>query len=64
MDDHNDIQYALPSLEDTWVTERWAIWVLTSILDITEVNIYLAIQFFVWAPDKVLIYLQFRAMLA
>ena len=48
VDDHNNLRHALPSLEAGWLTERWALRVFTFLLAITEVNCFLAFQFFVW----------------
>ncbi len=48
VDDHNNLRHALPSLEDTWVTQRWEIRVFAFLLAITEVNTYLACKYFVW----------------
>eukprot|EP00804_Cyclotella_cryptica_P016494 CCRYP_004714-RA/>CCRYP_004714-RA protein AED:0.38 eAED:-0.33 QI:0/-1/0/1/-1/0/1/0/213 len=48
VDDHNNLRHALPSLEDTWITQRWEIWVFSFLLAITEVNVYLALKYFVW----------------
>ena len=48
VDDHNNLRHALPSLEDTWVTQRWEVRVFAFFLAITEVNTYLACKYFVW----------------
>jgi len=40
---------ALPSMEDTWMTQRWEIRVFAFLLAITEVNTYLACKYFVWS---------------
>ena len=44
VDDHNNLRHALPSLEDTWNTMRWAIRVFAFLLAVTEVNTYLALR--------------------
>ena len=54
VDDHNNLRHALPSLEDTWVTQRWEIQVFAFLLAVTEVNTYLAMRHFVW-PKEVFI---------
>ena len=48
VDDHNNLRHGLPSLEDTWVTQRWEIKVFAFILTITELNTYLVCKYFVW----------------
>ena len=48
VDDHNNLCHALPSLDNTWVTQRWEIRVFAFLLRITEVNTYLACKYFVW----------------
>ena len=47
VDDHNNLRHTLPSLEDTWTTQRWEIRVFTFLLAITEVNVYLTLKHFV-----------------
>ncbi|KAL3779274.1 hypothetical protein ACHAWO_009912 [Cyclotella atomus] len=63
VDDHNNLRHALPSLEATWVTDRWALLVFTFLLAITEVNCYLAFKFFVWG-SAIMTLIEFRRMLA
>jgi hypothetical protein len=63
VDDHNNLCHALPSLEATWVTDRWALRVFTFLLAITEVNCYLAFKFFVWG-SAIMTLIEFRRMLA
>ena len=62
VDDHNNLRHALPSLEDTWVTQRWEIRVFAFLLAITEVNTYLACKYFVWTGllDQVPTFVEFR----
>ena len=67
VDDHNNLRHALPSLEDTWTTTRWEIRVFTFLLAITEVNVYLALKFFVYLGNLVETlpkYVAFRRKLA
>ncbi len=45
--DHNNLWHSSPALEETWLTQSWAIYVFTFLLAITEVNLYLIMQFFV-----------------
>ena len=42
IDDHNNLRHQLPSIEGTWVTQRWPIKVLGFLLAISEVNTFLA----------------------
>ena len=46
VDDHNNLRRALPSIEDTWVTDRWYCWVFAFILSISEVNAFLILRYF------------------
>jgi hypothetical protein len=48
VDDHNNLRHSDISLEETWVTHRWENIVFAFVLAITEVNVYLAMRFFVW----------------
>ena len=48
VDDHNNLNHALTSFEDTWVTQRWGIRVFAFLLAMTEVNTYLVCKYFVW----------------
>ena len=38
VDDHNNRRHALPSIEDTWVTDRWTCRLFAFFLTISEVN--------------------------
>jgi hypothetical protein len=51
VDNHNNLRHALPSLEDTWVTQRWEIRAFYFLLAITEVNVYLALKYFLWPSE-------------
>ncbi len=53
VDDHNNLHHAMPSLEDTWRTEHWPVKVFTFLLAVTEINIYLALKYFVWEKSDV-----------
>ena len=64
VDNHNNLRHSLPSLEDSWVTQRWEIRVFTFLLAITEVNIYLAMRYFVWTSDEAMTLVAFRRMLS
>lgn len=48
VDDHNTPCHSLPSLEDSWRTERWQIRALTFLLVTTEINTCLVLWYFVW----------------
>ena len=60
VDDHNNLRHAVPSIEGTWLTQRWEIRVFSFLLAVTEINIYLAMRWFVWSKDEELTLLQFR----
>ncbi|KAL7549033.1 hypothetical protein ACHAWF_012294, partial [Thalassiosira exigua] len=67
VDDHNNLRHSIPSLEDTWVTQRWPIRVFTFLLAITEVNVYLTLKWFVFIGDLTALlpeYVGFRRKLA
>jgi hypothetical protein len=46
VDDHNNLRHALPSIEDSWNTQRWETRVFSFILAITEVNAFLCLRYF------------------
>ena len=52
VDNHNNLHHAVPSIEETWVTTRWALRVLQFLLAVTEVNMYLCMRYFVWVEMK------------
>lgn len=64
VDDHNNLRHAVPSIEETWVTTRWALRVFQFVLAVTEVNIFLALRFFVLGGDKKMTLLEMRRKLA
>ena len=48
VDGYNNLSHALPSIEDTWVTDRWEFLVFSFILAISEVNAFSIIRYFVY----------------
>ena len=46
VDDHNNLRHSLPSIEDSWKTQRWETRVFSFILAITEVNAFLCLRYF------------------
>ena len=48
VDDHNNIRHELPPIEDTWVTDQCECRVFAFILDISEVNAFLILRYFVY----------------
>ena len=48
VDDHNNPRNSLPSIEDTWVTDRGECWVFAFILAISEVNEFLILHHVVY----------------
>ena len=67
IDDHNNLRHATPSIESTWLTQRWAIRVFSFLLAISEVNTFLSFRFFVWSQNPSipkLSLLEFRRKLA
>jgi hypothetical protein len=66
-DDHNNNRHQVPSIEGTWITSRWANRVFSFILAISEVNSFLAFQYFIWKPAGLVNHMtlhQFRRKLA
>ena len=65
IDDHNNLRHQVPSIEGTWITQRWPIRVLGFLLVISEVNAYLAFRHFVWhTPEESVPLRTFRRRLA
>jgi hypothetical protein len=66
VDDHNNLHQSDISVEQTWTTQTWENRVFAFVLGITEVNVYLAMRYFVWrCGSKVpMTFLEFRRMLA
>jgi hypothetical protein len=65
--DHNNNRHQVPSIEGTWITSRWANRVFSFILVISEVNSFLAFQYFIWKPAGLVNHMtlhQFRQKLA
>ena len=50
IDDHNNQRHSVPSIENSWVTHRWADRVFSFLLAITEVNAYNCFRYFIWEP--------------
>jgi hypothetical protein len=53
VDDHNNLRHALPSIEDSWATQRWEIRVFSFVLAISEVNAFLALRYFTFAKGTI-----------
>ena len=51
VDDHNNVQHSLPSIEDTWGTHRWPARVFSFLFAISEVNTWLIFRHFIWEKD-------------
>ncbi len=64
VDDHNNLRHSLPSIEDTWRTDRWPSRVFAFLLALSEVNSYLVMRHFCWKDEEVPTYLKFRRILA
>ena len=48
VEDHNNLRNALPSIEDTWMTDRWECQLFAFIFSISEVNEFLILRYFVY----------------
>jgi len=64
VDDHNNLRHAVPSIEGSWITRRWANRVFAFLLAVNEVNVYLAFKYFVWSAEDCPKLLTFRKNLA
>ena len=53
VDNHNNLRHALPSIEDSWATQRWEIRVFLFVLAISEVNAFLALWYFTFAKGTI-----------
>ena len=62
IDNHNFLRHAVPSIEESWVTQHWAIRVFSFLLAVTKVNAYYAVKYFVYKPagKKMPTLLEFR----
>ncbi len=52
VDDHNNLRHGLPSIKDSWRTQRWETCVFLFILAITEVNAFLCIRYFTFGKGS------------
>ena len=52
MDKHINLRYRVPSIEGSWVTQRWANRVFSFLLAISEVNTCLIYHHFIWQNPK------------
>ena len=64
VDDHNGLRHMYPSLEQIWVTQRWATRVFTFLIALCEVNTYLAFRYYIWIESKRMGMMEFRSKLA
>ena len=53
VDDHNNLRHALPSIEDSWVTQRWETRVFSFIVAICEVNAFLCLRYFTFGKGAI-----------
>ena len=60
VDDHNNLCHAVRSIEGSWITHHWANRIFAFLFDVTEVNVYLAFNFFVWSAEECPTLLNFR----
>jgi hypothetical protein len=49
IDNPNNLQHGLPSIEDSWITHRWEIRVFSFLLALSEVNAFLCLRYFTFA---------------
>lgn len=64
IDDHNNKRHAVPSIEGTLKTQRWAMRVFQYFLATSEVNMFLGQKHFVWDSAEQQTLLDFRRDLA
>jgi hypothetical protein len=62
VDDHNNLRHVQPNIEieGTWLTTCWPIRVFAFLLAIAEVNMFLALCFFVWSKEDRMELVNFR----
>ena len=48
VDDNNNLRHAIPSIEGSWVTHRWAPHVLSFLIALSETNAFLAFRYYIW----------------
>ena len=53
VDNHNNLHHALPSVEDSWTTQRWKIRVFLFVLAISEMNAFLILWYFTFAKSTI-----------
>ena len=46
VNDHNNPCHMLLSIEDSWATQRWEVWVFAFVLAITKINAFLKVRYF------------------
>ena len=64
VDDHNRIRHQIPSLEQTWKTQRWASREFSFLVAVSEVNCYLAFRYIVWEDNNTMEFMSFYSKLA
>ena len=52
VDDHNLLRHMVPSIKETWTTDRWANRVFAYLLATSEINSYLAMKHWLWKDEK------------
>ncbi len=52
VDDYNKLWHSSPALEETWLTQCWAIHAYSFLLAITKVNLFLIMQLFMWKMTR------------
>ena len=48
VENHSSFRHALPSFEDTWMTDRWECLVFAFIFSISDINAFLILRSFVY----------------
>ena len=52
-DNHNNLHHGLPTVEDSWITQRWEVQVFSFVLAISKVNAFLALWYFTFAKGTI-----------
>jgi hypothetical protein len=54
VDDHNNLRHAVPSIEESLPTQRWAMRQFQFVSAVSEVNLYFAHRYFLWTGKSVI----------
>ena len=64
VDDHNNLHHAVPSIEESLPSQRWAMHKFQFVLVVLEVFLYVTYRYFLWAGGSGMTLLEFTRALA